>query len=162
MERVEELAPAAATNRLPVLPVSVIIAARNEAHNLPRCLDSLRDAGEVDVVDSHSPDDTVETAASHGAKLVQFPYRGGWPPKKKQWAMDSLPLSHDWVLLLDADEAVTPELGRKSGGRFRIRTSTAITWVCKCSSWGGAFGIAARVSASFLCFAAARDTSSVA
>jgi len=47
MERVEELAPAAATSRLPLLPVSVIIAARNEARNLPRCLNSVREVGEV-------------------------------------------------------------------------------------------------------------------
>ena len=46
---------------------------------------------------------------SYGAKVVQFRYRGGWP-KKRQWAMDSLPLSCDWVLLLDADAALTPEL----------------------------------------------------
>ena len=109
MERVEELAPAAVASRLPLLPVSVIIAARNEAHNLPRCLDSVRDAGEVYVVDSQSTDDTVEIAESHGAKVVQFRYRGGWP-KKRQWAMDSLPLAYDWLLLLDADEALTPEL----------------------------------------------------
>ena len=112
MERVEELAPAAATSRLPLLPVSVIIAARNEGHNLPRCLDSIRDAGEVYVVDSQSTDNTVEIAESHGAKVVQFRYRGGWP-KKRQWAMDSLLLSHEWVLLLDADEALTPELAQE-------------------------------------------------
>jgi len=109
MERVEELAPAAVASRLPLLPVSVIIAARNEAHNLPRCLDSVRDAGEVYVVDSQSTDSTAEIAESRGAKVVQFRYRGGWP-KKRQWAMDSLPLAYDWVLLLDADEALTPEL----------------------------------------------------
>jgi hypothetical protein len=40
---------------------------------------------------------------------VQFHYAGGWP-KKRQWAMDTLPLAHDWILLLDADEILTPEL----------------------------------------------------
>jgi glycosyltransferase involved in cell wall biosynthesis len=62
---------------------------RNEARNLPRCLDSLDAAGEVYVIDSHSTDDTVIVAESHGAKVIQFNYGGGWP-KKRQWAMDTL------------------------------------------------------------------------
>src|SRR5207237_7626383 len=65
--------------------------------------------GEVYVVDSASADDTVSIAHSYGAKVVQFHYAGGWP-KKRQWAMDTLPLSFEWVLLLDADEVLTPEL----------------------------------------------------
>jgi glycosyltransferase involved in cell wall biosynthesis len=93
----------------PVLPVSVIVPARNEARNLPRCLESLAGVGEVYVIDSQSTDDTVEIAKSHGAKVVQFHYAGGWP-KKRQWAMDTLPLAYDWILLLDADEVLTPEL----------------------------------------------------
>jgi glycosyltransferase involved in cell wall biosynthesis len=95
--------------RLPALPVSVIIPARNEARNLPRCLEALAAAGEVYVIDSGSTDDTVRIAERYGAKVVQFHYRGGWP-KKRQWAMDTLPLAHDWILLIDADEVLTPEL----------------------------------------------------
>jgi glycosyltransferase involved in cell wall biosynthesis len=48
----------------------MIIAARNEGHNLPHCLDSVREVGEVYVVDSQSTDNTVEIAESFGAKLV--------------------------------------------------------------------------------------------
>jgi glycosyltransferase involved in cell wall biosynthesis len=92
-----------------LLPVSVIIPTRNEAENLPHCLESLGGVGEVYVIDSQSTDATVEIARSYGAKVVQFYYPGGWP-KKRQWAMDTLPLVHEWVLLLDADEALTPEL----------------------------------------------------
>jgi glycosyltransferase involved in cell wall biosynthesis len=92
-----------------LLPLTVIIPVRNEAHNLPRCLESLKAVGEVYVIDSQSTDDTVAIAQSHGAKVVQFHYAGGWP-KKRQWAMDTLPLAYDWVLLLDADEVLTPEL----------------------------------------------------
>jgi glycosyltransferase involved in cell wall biosynthesis len=91
------------------LPVSVIIPVRNEAENLPRCLDALCQMGEVYVVDSQSTDSTVEIARTHGAQVVQFHYKGGWP-KKRQWAMESLPLAHDWILLLDADEVVSPDL----------------------------------------------------
>ncbi len=92
-----------------VLPISVIIPVRNEAHNLARCLGSLRGVGEVYVIDSQSTDATAAIAESFDAKVVQFRYAGGWP-KKRQWAMDTLPLAYDWVLLLDADEALTPEL----------------------------------------------------
>jgi len=94
------------------LPVSVIVPARNEASNLPRCLESLRGVGEVYVIDSQSKDGTAEIARSFGASVVQFYYAGGWP-KKRQWAMDTLPLAYDWVFLIDADEALTPELAEE-------------------------------------------------
>jgi len=94
------------------LPVSVIIPVRNEARNLPRCLEALTAVGEVYVVDSESTDDTISVAHSYGAKVVQFHYSGGWP-KKRQWAMDTLPLAYDWVLLLDADEVLMPELAEE-------------------------------------------------
>jgi glycosyltransferase involved in cell wall biosynthesis len=96
----------------PLLPVTAIVAARNEARNLPRCLESLRDVGEVYVIDSQSTDATAQIAESYGAHVVQFHYQGGWP-KKRQWAMESLPLAHDWIFLVDADEALTPELARE-------------------------------------------------
>jgi len=92
-----------------VLPVSVIVPVRNEARNLPLCLESLAAVGEIYVIDSQSTDDTVSIAQSRGAKVVQFHYAGGWP-KKRQWAMDTLPFAYDWILLLDADEVLTPEL----------------------------------------------------
>lgn len=92
-----------------LIPVSVIIPVRNEAKNLPRCLESVRKFGEVYVIDSQSTDATVEIARAHNVKIVQFFYKGGWP-KKRQWALDNLPLSYEWVLLLDADEIVTPAL----------------------------------------------------
>jgi glycosyltransferase involved in cell wall biosynthesis len=91
------------------LPISVIVPVRNEARNLPRCLQALRDFGEICVIDSQSTDETVEIARAFGAQVVQFHYAGGWP-KKRQWAMDTLPLKFEWILLLDADEIVTPEL----------------------------------------------------
>jgi glycosyltransferase involved in cell wall biosynthesis len=92
-----------------LLPVSVIVPVLNEARNLPRCLDSLARLAEVYVIDSQSTDDTVAIAQSRGAKVVQFHYAGGWP-KKRQWAMDTLPFAYDWILLLDADEVLTPDL----------------------------------------------------
>jgi glycosyltransferase involved in cell wall biosynthesis len=100
------------TPKAVTLPVSVIIPVRNEARNLPRCLESLRGAGEIYVIDSGSTDETANIAHSFNANVVQFHYRGGWP-KKRQWAMDTLPLAYDWVLLLDADEILTPELAEE-------------------------------------------------
>lgn len=108
------LAPRAAET----LPITVIVAAKNEAHNLPRCLESLRCAGEVYVIDSQSTDATVQIAESYGVHIVQFQYQGGWP-KKRQWAMDSLPLTYDWIFLVDADEGLTPELAAEIRSAIR-------------------------------------------
>jgi glycosyltransferase involved in cell wall biosynthesis len=94
------------------LPVSVIIPVKNEGRNLAACLESVGWAGEVWVVDSRSADATVAIAEARGAKVAQFDYAGGFP-KKKNWALMNLPLRHEWVLLLDADERVTPELERE-------------------------------------------------
>jgi glycosyltransferase involved in cell wall biosynthesis len=107
--KTEELRNERAGGQAGLLAISVIIAVRNEEHNLPRCLDALQGFGEVYVIDSRSTDNTCEIAVSHGAKVVQFDYQGGWP-KKRQWALDTLPLAYDWVLLLDADEVMTPVL----------------------------------------------------
>ena len=69
----------------------------------------MRQVGEVIVLDSQSNDNTCAIAQSFGATVVQFHYAGGWP-KKRQWALDTLPLAYEWVLLLDADEVMTAEL----------------------------------------------------
>ena len=109
MQNAEELRKLDSNLAAGKLPVSVIIAARNEAKNLPRCLQALKEFAEIYVIDSQSTDATVEIARSHQAQVVQFHYQGGWP-KKRQWALNTLPLAHDWILLLDADEVLTPEL----------------------------------------------------
>jgi len=115
MQKLDEMTSTQSAISAHKLPVSVIVAARNEEKNLPRCLEALRDAGEVYVVDSQSTDATPEIARSFGAKVVQFHYQGGWP-KKRQWAIDTLPLEFDWVLLVDADEALTPALSAEIRG----------------------------------------------
>jgi glycosyltransferase involved in cell wall biosynthesis len=101
-----------------LLPISVIVPVRNEAANLPRCLESVKGFAEVYVVDSQSTDETVAIAQAHGAKVVQFRYSGGWP-KKRQWTMDTQSLACDWILLLDADEVLTPELVGEIGGAIQ-------------------------------------------
>jgi glycosyltransferase involved in cell wall biosynthesis len=89
--------------------VSVLVPVKNEAENLRRCLPALDWADEVFVVDSQSTDDTARVAREHGATVVQFHFNGVYP-KKKNWALDHLPFRNEWVLIVDADEVVVPEL----------------------------------------------------
>ena len=91
------------------LPITVLIAAKNEAPNLPKCFDSLKPVEKVFVIDSCSSDSTVEIAISYGVEVVQFHYKGGYP-KKRQWALDNLDIKTPWVFLIDADEVVPNSL----------------------------------------------------
>lgn len=91
------------------IPVSVIIPAKNEEANLHACLASLQQADEIFVVDSQSTDKSAEIATSYGAKVVQFHFNGRWP-KKKNWSLDNLPFRNEWILIVDCDERITPEL----------------------------------------------------
>ena len=91
------------------IPVSVLIPAKNEEANLPACLESVKRADEVFIVDSQSSDRSAEIAESYGAKVVQFHFNGHWP-KKKNWSLENLPFHNEWVLIVDCDERITPEL----------------------------------------------------
>jgi glycosyltransferase involved in cell wall biosynthesis/SAM-dependent methyltransferase len=93
-------------------PVSVLIPTRNEESNLAKCLASVAWADEVVVVDSASNDRTAEIARAHGATVVPF-VRQGDGPRKRNWALENCAWKNEWVLLLDADEEVSPELGRE-------------------------------------------------
>ncbi len=92
-----------------MIRISAIVLTRNEEANIGKCLRSLAGIDEIFVVDSNSEDRTREIARDHGAQVVTFTWDGRYP-KKKQWALENLPFSHDWVLYLDADEELTPEL----------------------------------------------------
>jgi glycosyltransferase involved in cell wall biosynthesis len=87
--------------------VSILVPVRQEAANLSRCLDSVKWADEIFVVDSHSTDETPRIAEAHGATVVQFDFNGTWP-KKKNWALENLPFRNEWVFILDADEVLPP------------------------------------------------------
>ncbi len=92
--------------------IDVMIIAFNEALNLPHCLDPLRGwTRRVFVVDSGSTDGTQEIAAAHGAEVVHHAWIGY--ARQKNWALDNLPFESPWVLILDADEVITPELRAK-------------------------------------------------
>lgn len=89
-------------------PLSCCIIAHNEGDRIERCILAVRDlVSEVVVVDSGSTDDTVDKAKALGAKTFFNAWEGYGP--QKRFAEDCA--SHDWILNLDADEIVTPELG---------------------------------------------------
>lgn len=94
------------------LPVSVIVLTKDEEANIEKCLRSAAGFDDVFVVDSGSGDRTVAIARDLGARVVEFHWNGRYP-KKKQWALDNLPFAHDWVLFLDADEELSPELAEE-------------------------------------------------
>lgn len=91
------------------IPISVLIPAKNEEDNLSTCLESVNRADEVFVVDSQSSDRSIAIAESYGANVVQFHFNGRWP-KKKNWALENLPFRNEWVLIVDCDERIPPEL----------------------------------------------------
>jgi len=87
--------------------VSASIITLNEEKNIARAIESVRSwVQEVVVVDSGSTDQTLEIARSLGARVIQNPWRGYG--QQKNFAQSKV--THDWVLNLDADEAITPEL----------------------------------------------------
>jgi len=89
-----------------VLKISATLVTLNEEANLPRALESLRCCDEVLVVDSGSADRTVEIAERAGARVIRSEWRGY--AAQKNFAADQA--SHDWVLCLDADEALSEAL----------------------------------------------------
>ena len=99
--------PSASTNEHG--PLDVVILTRNEEENLPYALASVIGWAEaVWVVDAHSTDRTAVIAGAAGAHVVTHEFTGY--AAQRTWALRTLPFTGDWVLFLDADEAVTPEL----------------------------------------------------
>jgi glycosyltransferase involved in cell wall biosynthesis len=94
------------------VPLAVLVPVKNEVGNLRECLASVAFADEIVVVDSASTDGTQEIAAAAGAQVVQFAWNGKFP-RKKNWALENIPWRHEWVLIIDADERITPELERE-------------------------------------------------
>jgi glycosyltransferase involved in cell wall biosynthesis len=88
--------------------LSAVVITHNEERDVGRTLDALAFADEVLVVDSLSTDRTVEVCAARRARVVSHPFRGFGTQKRFAVGL----ASHDWVLCVDADEVVTPELAR--------------------------------------------------
>jgi len=91
------------------MTISVAIAAMDEEANIGRTLASVRWADEIVLVDSGSRDRTCEIAREHGARVIAEPWRGY--VAQKQYAIELC--TKDWILLLDADEEVSPGLAEE-------------------------------------------------
>ena len=91
--------------------LSVVLAVRNEEENIARCLNSVKDiADEIVVVDEHSTDKTRKIAEELGAKVVEEEHHDIFHITKQK-ALDLA--TGDWILQLDADEVVMPELAKE-------------------------------------------------
>jgi glycosyltransferase involved in cell wall biosynthesis len=122
--------------------LSVILITKNEEANLKDCLESVSFANEIIIVDSQSTDQTISIAQSFGAKVEITPDWPGFGPQKNR----ALALAtQDWVLSIDADERVTPELkaeifaAMNSSNGFDCYAIPRSSWYCgrfmKHSGW---------------------------
>lgn len=111
--------------------ISTCLITSNEEHNLPRVLNSVRGvADEIVIVDCGSKDRTVEIAQEHGAKVVTH----AWTNFAEQKNIAAAAASHDWILSLDADEELSPELRdvllawKKKEPKFAVYEFARRTW----------------------------------
>jgi glycosyltransferase involved in cell wall biosynthesis len=110
--------------------ISIALITLNEEANLPRTLDSVtplvRDGqGEIIVVDSGSTDRTLEIARSYGAEVFGEPWKGF--AAQKNSAMEKA--SGDWVLQVDADEALEPELAEEINAAVQQQSNVVGFWI---------------------------------
>jgi glycosyltransferase involved in cell wall biosynthesis len=122
------------------LPISVVVVAKNEAQNLPRCLASVQGwVAEIVVALNDTTDDSAAVAARFGARVQTLPWQGYRDTKNAALAL----AAHDWVLSLDADELVSPELRREleaffargdgahfAGAQFPRKVWFINRWIC--------------------------------
>ena len=87
-------------------PISAVIITLNAARQLEACIESVRFADEIVIVDSGSTDGTLEIARRHGARTFHRAFDGFGP--QKQYAVSQA--LHDWTLCIDADERISPQL----------------------------------------------------
>lgn len=97
------------TDRLNRPPISVTVITRNEEGEIDACLASVAWADEIVLVDSGSTDRTVEIAKKFTEKVFFHPWEGY--ARQKNWAVAQA--SHEWILSIDADERVPPELRKE-------------------------------------------------
>jgi glycosyltransferase involved in cell wall biosynthesis len=103
-------------------PISAIVLTHDEQANLAACLASLAGwVGEMFVVDSGSTDGTRSIAERYGAPIAEHAFETH--ARQWLWALDHLPLQHAWVLALDADQRLTPELQEEIVGLFTGKTA---------------------------------------
>lgn len=124
--------------------LSALVVARNEAARLPACLASLGFADEIVVVLDRSGDTSAEIARDAGAVLLE----GAWSLEGERRNAGIATCSGDWVLEVDADEQVPPELGseirtliaRSNAAFHRVRIDNYVGERLILHGWGGSFG----------------------
>jgi glycosyltransferase involved in cell wall biosynthesis len=129
------------------VPVTVVVLTLNEAVNIGRCLESLRWADQVVVLDSGSADGTVALAQSLGADVVTAPWRGYGAQRELALRLEIV--RHDWVYFVDADEWVSGQLAAEIAGvladprhdayAHRFRLVFQGRWIRHCGWYGGAW-----------------------
>lgn len=97
-----------------IFPLTLVVITYNEANSIARCLDSVPFAAEKLVIDSGSTDDTVAIAQAHGARVVHQDWLGFGAQRN----FATTQCGHDWILALDADEYLSPELAAELQGRL--------------------------------------------
>lgn len=102
--------------------VTVLVPTYNEERNLRDCLDSVRWADQIVVLDSFSSDGTLEVARHYTEYVFQHEYVNS--ATQKNWALGNLPLKGAWVLIVDADERITPGLAEEI--RQTLETSAPV------------------------------------
>jgi (heptosyl)LPS beta-1,4-glucosyltransferase len=90
------------------MKLTAIVLARNESAHIVDCIETLRFADDIVVFDSFSEDTTVELAQKAGVKVLQHAFKNY--ADQRNAALDAVKNQTDWVLFVDADERVTPEL----------------------------------------------------
>jgi glycosyltransferase involved in cell wall biosynthesis len=125
--------------------ISILILTKNEQHDLPGCLDSVAWSDDIHVFDSGSTDGTEIIATRAGAK---FSIRdstqgrgifGGNEAEHKNWALKNLNFRYPWVLHLDADERVTPELAANIRQAIRNPHDKVAFRIRRRDFWGGSW-----------------------
>jgi glycosyltransferase involved in cell wall biosynthesis len=116
------------------MKVSAVIITKNEEAMLPDCLRSLDWVDEIVVLDSGSTDRTLELARAAGAKVSQS---ADWPGFGVQKNRASALAGGEWILSIDADERVTPELAAEMRGAMADAGSIAAFEIARRSSYCG-------------------------
>jgi glycosyltransferase involved in cell wall biosynthesis len=130
------------------VPVTVLVHALNEEINLPHALrDVVGWAAQVFVIDSASCDKTAELARAAGVTVVSRPCTRTRLVEQRNWALETLPIDHEWVFILDADETMEPPLKEeivaavarndpaKDGYWLRFKTIFMGKWIRRASMY---------------------------
>jgi len=104
--------------------LSIVILTYNEQQHIERCIDSAKDiSNDIFIVDSYSTDETINLAKNKGAII----YQNKWPEnhsKQVNWALESCDIKTKWVMRLDADEVIDPDLAEEI--RFELSVDNNI------------------------------------